>query len=250
MHPILHNGEGSPQDTGEVRTAPAHELGQEGSYGSNKWRYACSNGAAALTRGEVIVGAELVPNHQNLLTSTTSLVVGSNRVLSGTITLGATLMTANQYAEGWLFVVDGGAEGTYYRIRNHDAGSSGGTDFTLDLYDSITIASDANTEVSFVPNKYYGLQQSNIDNADVVVGVANVLVPVGSTTAQYFWAQVAGYCGVFVVGTPAVGAGLMVSDTTAGMLEERAETDLDPAVAEMVTVGITGEVQVVNLKIE
>jgi hypothetical protein len=195
----------------------------------------------------VVVNEEITVD-VNLATTTAALAVGSTSVTG--ITLGTAAITANQYAGAWLMVVDGGGEGTYYRIRSHDAGTASSADFTLQLYDPIRVASDANTEVTLLESKYRGLQQSNTDNADVVVCVPNVLVPAGNTTPQYFWGQTRGYCPAFVVGTPAVGSGLMVSDTTAGMLELRAETDLDPAVAEMVTVGITGEVQVVNLKFE
>jgi len=247
MHPVLTNGLGSPQDNQEISTTQHHELGTRGELAGNTWRYCCSTGGSALTRGEVIVNEEITVC-VNLPTTTSALVVGSTSVTG--ITLGTAAITENQFAEGWLMVVDGGGEGTYYRIKSHDAGTSASSDFTLQLWDPIVVASDANTEVSLLENKYRGLQQSNTDNADVVVGVANVTVPIGSTTPQYFWAQTKGYCPAFVVGTPAVGAGLMVSDTTAGMFELRAESDLDPAVAEMVTVGITGEVQVVNMKIE
>ena len=71
----------------------------------------------------------------------------------------------------------------------------------------------------------------------------------GDTTTQYFWAQTQGYCGAFVSGTPAVGTPLMRSDTTAGLFEARGGADEEDAIANMVTVGITGEIQAVNLKI-
>lgn len=250
-HPILQNGLGSPQSTQAVSTDQKHEIGT-GAYlpGGKVWYYAKHTGAGTLTRGELLVAEDLAANHQNLATATGALSVGSNSVPAGNITLGATALTANQYADGELHVVDGGGEGTSYKIRSHDAGTSAGTDFTLDLYDSIVVASDADTEVTLVQNKYTNPQQSNTDNADVVLGVPNVAVPAGSTNAQYFWVQTQGYCPAFVVGTPAVGTNLMVSDTTAGMMELRAETDLDATVAFMVTVGITGEVQVVDLQIQ
>jgi hypothetical protein len=207
-----------------------------------------------LTRGELLVAEDLNAQNVNLATTTAALAVGSLSVTG--ITLGSSALTANQYQNGYLMVVDGGGEGTYYKIREHDAGTASSADFTLQLFDPIEVASDANTEVSLVQNKYKNPQQSNTDQADVVVGVPNVLVPIGSTTTQYFWCQTKGYCPCFVVGTPAVGQAMMASATTAGqmdaqdIIEGTGTLNVEPVTGYMVTVGITGEVQVVDLQIQ
>lgn len=255
---LLGSTTGAIADSDVVETIQRYALGTAGYDEEGRvWRYCKQTSSAAIVAGELQVGVEIVANHQNLATNAAALVTGALEIPSGTITLGATALTANQYAEGTIMVVDGGGEGSYYKIRSHDAGTSGGTDFTVKLFSPIRgDAEDANTEVSFFKNLYDSPQQSNTDQADVAVGVANVDVGAGDTTPQYFWAQTQGLCACFVVGTPAVGSPMMISATTAGRMDIVDETstgtsaqNVGPVVGYMRSVGITGEVQAVELAI-
>lgn len=257
--PILLNGTGSPIDTQEIVSgalADTHIAGTPGYLSDGRVYYWCvSTTSATAAAGKTISTAAIVANHQNLATTTASLIVGSTKIASGAITLGATLATENQYQDGYLCVVDGGGEGTFYRIREHSAGTSAGSDISVVLYDPIRVVSDANTEVTFHKNPYRDPVLSAVTDVDTVLGVTNVAVTTGATTRVGFWVQSQGICPAFVDGTPAVGQEMVRSVSVQGnmvaqdIVETTATLDIAPVLANMATVGINGEVQVVNLKI-
>jgi hypothetical protein len=257
--PILINGAASPVDTHDIVSGAAartHRAGTPGYLSCGRVFYWCiSSTSATAAAGKTMSTAAIVANHQNLATTTTAWSVGQTVIPAGTITLGATALTENQYADGWLCVVDGQGEGTYYQIREHDAGTSAGTDFTIVLYDAIRVASDASTEVTFHKNTYTDPVLSAVTDIDTVLGVPNVAVTTGATTAVGFWVQSQGLCPCFVDGTPAVGQEMVRSVSVQGnmgaqdIVETTATLDVAPVLGNMATVGINGEVQLVNLKI-
>lgn len=260
--PILLNGLGARFDTQEIVSgadADTYTAGTRGYLQDGRVFYWCvSTTSATAAAGTTMSTAAIVANHQNLGTTTNSMVVGATRIPEGAITVGGTAITENQYQDGFLCVVDstpGGGEGTYYRIREHDASAGGAADISVVLYDPIRVASDANTEVTFHKNPYRDPVLSATTDVDTVLGVTNVAVTTGATTRVGFWIQSQGITTAFVTGTPAVGTELVRSTSTQGhmiaqdIVEQTATLDIAPVLATMATVGINGEVQVVNLKI-
>ena len=250
-------------DTQTVYTEAGLAVGTFGVLEGRGFVWCKHTGSESLTRGEPLVTASINYTVQNLATSTNGLAIGQTEITG--ITASATAIAANAFEGGLLVVVDGGGEGTAYRIRDHTAFTASSADGRVILEDPIVIASDANTEVTFLQSKYADPQQSNAFGGDSFVGVPNVMVPAGDSTAQYFWAQRVGYCPVFVEGTPRRGISVMVSGDTDGRLAavrreiavSESKTgggrtvhplDQTPVVGQMVTDAIDGETQIVDLQ--
>ncbi len=224
----------------------------------------CSHtGAEILARGEPLMTDTITPTTHNLATSTNALGVGSN-VITG-ITAGTTAITANAFQDGYMVVVDGGGQGTSYKIRDHTAFTAATADGSVTLWEPIVVASDSGTEVSFVKNKYADPQRTSGGMRRPFIGVPLVDVPAGDSTTQYFWAQRLGYCPVFVAGTPKRGTPVVVSPDRQGRLASAVDAievwdkqgdggrsvqplDQTPVVGQMVSDAIDGEVQIVDLQ--
>ena len=249
--PILHNGVGSPQSVNASSITRYHTIGTRGVLQDGRVYYYARNGTAAeLSAGKLYSRVNGVANHQNLATTTTSLAVGSD-IATG-ITLGATAAAAGLYRDGYLAVTDGGAQGSYYKIVSHDDIASAGTgSFLLDS--PIAVVSDANTTVSLIRNAYDDPQISVTDQQDVVLGVPNFTIPIGSTTTQYGWIQTWGECPVLCdESVAAFGQCIVPGSSTAGSVEEddtATTVSQEPIVGYNVTALVDTEYQVIDLRI-
>ena len=221
-HPILHNGIGSPQNIWTVSTTPHHKIGTRGFMNDGRvFYYGRNTSANILAVGEVHVRADLVANHQNLATDESLVSVGSNVLPVGSVTPGATAITADQYAEGLLVVTDADSQGYEYKIRSNSAFSSATADGSITLYDDIQLAWGSGTTVSLHVNAYDSPQQSNTDQQDVLVGVPKVAIPAGDSTTQYGWFQTWGECSVLCDEAVATfGQALTIGTGVAGAVEE------------------------------
>ena len=119
-----------------------------------------------------------------------------------TITLQATgtALTANQYAEGYLYVNDGSGEGHVYRIASHPAATSAAT-CVLTLADGDTVKealATADSLVGLMANPYKDVELWDCSDVDgVPIGVA----PTEVTDDYYFWAQTWGMAAVLIEGS-------------------------------------------------
>ena len=182
-----------------------------------------SNGAVALAPGKLIQDAAIVPNHQNL--GTTAYVAYSNNgnvPASVTVTLGATLATANQYAGGFLVVNDAAGEGQTVRIASHPAADASAT-LKLTLEEDFTTAIVAATsEVCLVTphGKSVIIQPTTVTGAQV--GVTFYDIP----ASAYGFVVSRGLVGCLASGAIGVGLGLAVG-ATAGSVKVAAATTAD-----------------------
>ena len=248
-------------DTHAVHTVQHLRVGTFGILEGLGYVWCSHTGSEILNRGEPLVADDIKEITQNVGTATNAFGVGSFSV-NNTDPIGVGL-AANEFADGYAMIVDGAGEGTFYRLREHSA--SGASDGEGILWDPFVIASDADTEVTFLKNKYADVQRSIAGLRRPFVGIPNVEVPAGDSTPQYFWAQRVGYCPAFVKGTPVSGTSVIVASDEPGRLAsvkdavEVWETiegggrsihplDLTPVVGQMVTDAIDGEVQVVDLQ--
>jgi hypothetical protein len=224
----------------------------------------CSHsGSEVLARGEPLMADTITPTTHNLTTTTNCLGVGST-VITG-ITAGATAITANAFQNGYLMVVDGGGQGSYYKIRDHTAFTAATADGSVTLWNPIEVASDASTEVSLIKNKYADPQKTAGGMRRPFIGVPQAEVPAGNSSTQYFWAQRLGYCPVFVEGTPERGTPVTVSSRRQGRLAAAVDEievydkggdgglsliplSQTPVVGQMASDAIDGEVQIVDLQ--
>lgn len=172
----------------------------------NAWRY-CKAGASDLGKGKMGLAPTATANHINKA-PVADVAVGSKTLK---ITVGATLVSENQYAGGFLAVNDGTSEGKQYRIQGNTACASAGTT-TVTLAEPIVVAlTNAGSEVSLIPSPFNGVVESATEeNLPVGVAMADV------TAAYYYWAQSRGiHSAVLTDGTPAVGS-LLTLGTVAG----------------------------------
>ena len=249
--PIMRSGGVSNQSIYTVTTSPRQRIGEGGYLPDGRvFYYTMNTTAAALTIGELQVQADIAANHQNLATATTSLAVGSQVVTD--VTLGATAAAVDIYQEGYLHVASDGGAGQMFQIREHAAIASAGTgDFQI--YGAVAVASDASTTVSLTKNLYRDPQQSNLDQADVLVGVPVVTIPVGSTTTQYGWLQTYGPCPVLCdESVAAFGQCIVPGTSIVGAVEEDdtvTTVSQEPIVGWNMTALVDTEHQLVDLRI-
>ena len=79
-------------------------------------------GASAVVPGKLYQDAAMIADHVNLdVTAYTAYSANGNVPAKVTMTLGATAVTANQYAGGFVVVNDNNGEGQTLRIASHPA---------------------------------------------------------------------------------------------------------------------------------
>lgn len=101
--------------------------------------------------GKLYQDAAIVANHTNLaVTAFQAYSANGNVPAKVTATLGATAVTANQYAGGFLVVNDANGEGQTLRIASHPA-ANGSASVVITLEDAPNTALTTSSEVSLVP---------------------------------------------------------------------------------------------------
>jgi hypothetical protein len=183
------------------------------------FRYAFSDGAAGAGTG-VQSSIALANQDQDLVPA--AAAVGAKSV---TITFGTspnTDVTADQYANGYLFVNNVDGEGHVYRIRGEsahvaaDVSASPAVPVYLQDGDTIAEALTTSSKVGLVANPYMNVIPSP--------GAAQTARTVGFCAAEvadnsYFWAQTWGEAALLADGTLVIFTPLRVSDGTAGAVE-------------------------------
>ncbi len=217
LNPVLNNGIAADQGIHEISTTQLHRIGTRARIEDQVFFYSKSISASALAPSKLLQVANTVANHDNQACLATA--AGVKRINT---TLGATLATANQYAEGWYVINDDGAatgEGHAYRIKSHPAIASAGTAF-FELYDEVAVALTTASEYTLVSNHYNGVFLHAGGQTLMGIGVPCVEVPIGSTTPQYFWTQSGGPGIAWGDMAAAIGASL-TAGTAAGQVETR-----------------------------
>ena len=176
-----------------------------------KFRY-CLNGSGTLAAGKICDSRTWVANagagSAEANDAVNTAAAGATKV---TVTTTG-IVIANEYADGYLAVVDGsgataGGEGQILKIKSHPAATAGAT-CVITLYDPIRAAFHADATVSLVHNPYSGVVISVASGGtEVGTEVGVPLIPV--TAAYFFWAQFKGLSNVLIDGTPAIGTPLM-----------------------------------------
>lgn len=182
IYPLVDFGKNSPQSIYESDTTQQHPLGTRGRIGNKVFYYASSTGAA-ITKGQVCRIAAGTAGHESI--SAASAAAGASTVSA---VLTATSISANFYADGYFFVIDGTGSGQERRVVSHASFSSDATaTFTLD--EPLETALAAGDEVTLRRNEYKSVVVTPGNAICNVVGVPQFEVPVGSTTEVFFWVQ-------------------------------------------------------------
>lgn len=195
------------QDIYEEKSTQLHRLGSKLVLGERIFQY-CGNAAVALTAGKMVQSSAPIPNHTNVTVSAAVAIDG--KVV--TPTMGATAVTANQYADGYMHVNDVTGEGQCYRVKSHPAALSGAT-CAFTLYDALEAALDATSQVTLVANPY---KEVIIAPNAALTAPARGVPLIGVTASYYFWLQTAGPAPVLVQGTVVIGQPVGLGGTADG----------------------------------
>ena len=211
--PMLTNGVGQSQGIWDVRTSPEVAVGTRGSLPDGRVFYYARNSGVALVAGNLVQSEAPATQMDDLVTDTHA--AGSTSVNVTPIT-GVTY-DANDFAEGYLHEQSATAAGAgpLYKIKSH-AAVSDATEFTVNLYDPLLVAFSAAAKSTLSKNPWQDTVIMGANGTDLCVGVVNNVVPAGSTTKQYYWAQTWGVTCVAADSASAVGDALMRATGTAG----------------------------------
>lgn len=229
----------APQPIFEESSTQKADLGQIQVLGERVFRYAKA-GATALAVGKLMQSVVVVANHANLTCA--AAAVGDTTV---TVTLGATLASVNQYAEGYLYINDVDGEGHSYKIKKHPSAAASAT-LVVTLYDSIRVALTASSQATLERNPYEALIIHPSPPTANVIGIP----PIAITASNFFWIQTAGPTNCLIDGTPGAGLELAASDAVDGAVEIYAVAT-GPKVGRMMgTAGVDTEYQHIWLNLE
>lgn len=180
----------------EISATKKHDLGTPRMLSDGRCFVYSQAGGTALVAGRLNQATVPLANHINE-TVAAAAAVGDRKVQ---LTLGATLATINQYAEGYLSIQDEAGEGHYYKIKTHPAADSAAA-LWVTLYDAVRFALTTASEYSLIKNQYDAviIHPSPPTAQPVCVSVVAV------TALYYYWGQKEGPCTVLADGTLVIG---------------------------------------------
>lgn len=174
-------------------------------------------GAVALVRGNLLQGPANEANHINQVVGDAAAV--NDMFIS--VDLGATALTADQYADGYMVMNDAAGEGICYHVGGHAAAALSATSVRINLTEPVEVALTADTSEYSLHSLWRNVIQSPTTATNVSVGVADFAYAIN----DYFWGQVFGPVSVLQEASSAstvIGGGVVASDTTAGAVENTA----------------------------
>lgn len=178
------------------------------------FRYVLAGGTA-LVAGKLQQAPVEDTAHQNL-TITAASAAGDTTI---NFTLGASAVTANEYANGYIMVTTTPGQGVQYLIASHPAADSSGT-LVVTLSDPIVVALTTSSVIDMVLNPYSVIVVNPTTATSTAVGVAVTAI----TASQYGWIQTGGAACVLADGALAVGQGVVASNGIVGAVEDVAST--------------------------
>jgi hypothetical protein len=204
-------------------------------------------GAVAGVNGRMYSAEAVIANHGGTGLAVATELTG-DRVVA--VTLGATLVTENQYAEGYLVVVNDttaiAAAGSTYKIAGHPAADAS-VAVNITLKDPLWEGIGADSTVCLVRNPHAAVVINPAANDAALVGI-----PLRDLTALYYgWFQTRGICGCLQDGAIVNGDVVAVSDGVAGAVQPITATQAidEVEVGEAVSDTATGDVGVIFLRI-
>ncbi len=202
------------------------------------FRYAKA-GAVALVPGTLLQATAEDTAHQNIV-PTAPFAVGSTQV---TVTLGASAVTANQYAGGYFIGTETPGQGYTYLIKSHPAADAS-ANVVITLEDPLLVALTTSSHIDLVKNPYSGVIINPTTATSAPIGAA--IYPI--TALYYGWVQTGGVANLLADGTVTVGTSLVASNATAGAVE--ALTGVQAKIGLAVTGIATTEYGAVKLLLE
>lgn len=203
-----------------------------------------------VAEGKLYQNAALIADHQNCdVTAVTAYSNNGNVPAKVTITLGATAVTANQYAGGYLLVVDGAGEGQVLKIASHPAADASATcAFTLEDGPA-TALSTSTSECSLSPAEGNALVIMPTTVTNSVFGLG--MYPIAAGSYGFFLKKGIG-CALSDTSAPVVGGPISPSSATAGAVgQTRYATNVvtDQVIGSASILGVSAEYRQVFLNI-
>ena len=138
-------------------------------------------------------------------------------------TSGSTTYGVDTYAEGAAHTSNDVGEGYTYRIRramtagaaHASAASAAVLTVNLEPGESVQVALDTTSEVTFTRNRYHAVLITAAPPTATLVGVS----PGVAAASRFYWSQVKGYAAVLASGTLYQGLPVQAGITTAGTIE-------------------------------
>ena len=216
--------------------AREHFLGQKGMTPDgclHRWAFS----AGAIAAGETVEGAPAVATAVDNLAVQAAAAIGATVV---NVTTEAAI-TADFYADGYIYTTNSAGVGYKYAIRSHLA-TTGAATMEITLHEPLIIAWTTSTIVGLMRNPFKDVVVGTAAaNAAAILGVANAVV----TDNDYFWVQVSGPANVLHEDTAAIlgdGVGPGVNIAGAVQLHSSSEdTDKYPLGIEMAIATPAGE---------
>ena len=220
-------------DINALTTSKQTQYGAMGITGDGRrFRYVSFGGTSTIAAGQLMVAGALTANFQGVAitaSGTGSQVAGNLATNSTQLVLTnstSSTLTQDQYAEGYLEVMVGGASSPtaqyVYKIKGNAAVAAGNVTaqyYTVTLTEALrnTTALVPGTDtVNLVQSPYNSVAASA--TAALPVGVTIMPVPNTASVTNYGWVQTSGECNVIndAGGTITVGGAFGQSVTTAG----------------------------------
>jgi hypothetical protein len=216
------------QDINTLSTTKQVQYGATGmTSDGRRYRYVSFGGTSTINQGLLCVSAAVTAAYQGLAivaagTSgqvTANLAAGSTQLV---VTNGATTITQDQFAEGYLEVLIGaaGVTGSYsYKIKGNTADATGSLPITIYLAEPLRNTTNlvAGTDTVNLNISIYSTVGTSA-TANVPVGVTVMPVPNTASVTNYGWVQSSGPVDVKndAAGTIAVGTAIGQSVSVAG----------------------------------
>ncbi len=231
MSRITGRGATGPMDVFQVSTdtSLATLTGSRWDMSDGRQVVLVQNGATALAPGILVQSPVAVgANHSNL-TVTAFAAASAGNLATVSITLGGTLVTANQYQGGFVNVRGGTGPGQLIKIASHLAGTSAAT-VVFNLEDNPSVALDTTSKCDLVLNPYGSANGTNTSTNGVILQVHGTLVPVvgvsiyqiaagTATVAEYGFLQTKGPASILMHSTPAIGLDVGASASVDGAVD-------------------------------
>lgn len=200
----------SEQDLRDVSSTKQVQYGAKGvTEDGRMFRYVGAD-STGLSIGKLVIGPAKVSNHENRALAATSLVaVGSTSI---SISIGATAATLDQYAEGFLDVVDGTGKGASYRVAGNQAALSSGT-LVVTLAEPIATAlAVSDTKVTMSVSPFSSV--THTATLGLGLGVATIAIP----ASNYGWVLSRGHASVLSDGIITRGYEFVQSASVSGAI--------------------------------
>lgn len=208
-------------------------------------------GSSARVAGKIYQGIAPVANHNETVVSTVP-AAGDKTIAS---TLGATAAAIDIYSEGTAHFNKSTGLNYGHRIRraisagqaHAAADASAVITVTLEPGETVDVAGDSSTEVSYSRNRYHATVIHPTTAAGITSGAS-----VGIAGAsKYYYEQTRGECALTCTGTLVIGDSCVASASTAGNVMPSAAIETDgPALGMVMKVNVATETALVFLQLD